>query len=440
MVFPSFIPIVFRESLDVFNELRDLFEYVIVPYYSVVGLSGHEKFLISKEDNIKWILSSIRPDDYLLKPGIHDFFMFYADELKADYVLVWDMPTYLKKGRFIFPDTLIQNRGKNMERNEEFIKMFNLTDVVIELLGKYPYLYDAYTVSIFFQNENLIWALVNPIKVEVEPYKIFFSSAEVIYNKNILSVYPPHSSIREFIEDIYELSLQNEVDENIDWSDPEFINKMREKYPRAFKEMDILDESARRIGEKMGFVIERVIEPDGITYFRIVCNISRKKIKEIAELILSSIDALRMVYASNFDVDEDMQRVSKDDKMIEEMKKLLYNGRKFVNKLINKGYRVDYVTIRNWPLEMTGLIEISTKHGDTEFVHIDLDRENREKYYLRVYLKTIPFKLDKWTEILNSLFDHIMISEDERELTCSKEFGNLIDLIKATYYLIENKL
>jgi len=55
-------------------------------------------------------------------------------------------------------------------------------------------------------------------------------------------------------------------------------------------------------------------------------------------------------------------------------------------------------------------------------------------------LKTIPSKLDKWTEKLNSLFDHIVISEDKRELTCFKEFGNLLDLIEAAYYLIERKL
>ncbi len=161
---------------------------------------------------------------------------------------------------------------------------------------------------------------------------------------------------------------------------------MRRKYPIAFKEIDAIGDTARRIGEKLGVVIEKVIEPDGVACLRIVRNISKKKVKEVAELILSSIDALRMVYASYFEVDEDEQRVSKDGEMVEEMKKLLYNGRRFVNKLISKGYRVDFVTIRNWPLEITGLIEISTKFGDTEFVNIDLDRESREKNTIYDYI------------------------------------------------------
>ncbi len=76
-----------------------------------------------------------------------------------------------------------------MEKNEVFIKMFNLIDSVVDLPEKYPYLYNAYNVSIFFQNENLIWTLVNPIKIDLEPYKIFFSSVEIIYNKKVLHIY-----------------------------------------------------------------------------------------------------------------------------------------------------------------------------------------------------------------------------------------------------------
>ncbi len=169
----------FRECLDVFNGLRDLFEYVIVPYYSIVGLSEHEKFLISKEDDIKWILSSIMLDDYLLKSGIHDFFMFYADELKADYVLVWDMPTYLNDYHESFSNTirsldcirLYIKKGYNViplikDAHPEHIRLSvsNILDMGFK--------YAAFHVSEYLSNPEKPWPYIKDFSISNIEYMI----------------------------------------------------------------------------------------------------------------------------------------------------------------------------------------------------------------------------------------------------------------------------
>jgi len=89
---PRFIPIVTPDSINIFNKLAEYFEYAIIPYY--ILLSNESLGLRLRQDT-KWILSSIMPDKLLLEKDTHHHFAEKARELGVEYVLVWDMPTYL---------------------------------------------------------------------------------------------------------------------------------------------------------------------------------------------------------------------------------------------------------------------------------------------------------------------------------------------------------
>jgi len=89
---PRFIPIVTPDSIEVFNRLGEYYEYAIIPYYTL--LSGSILGLRLRRGT-HWILSSIMPDKLLLEEDTHRHFAEKAGELGVEYVLVWDMPTYL---------------------------------------------------------------------------------------------------------------------------------------------------------------------------------------------------------------------------------------------------------------------------------------------------------------------------------------------------------
>ncbi len=93
---PHFTPIVSPEALEHIGGLLDEFQYAILPYYLV----WHDdptslKHELSKYD-VEWILSSIMPDEALLRSDIHIRFLEFASKMGVRHLVVWDMPTYLE--------------------------------------------------------------------------------------------------------------------------------------------------------------------------------------------------------------------------------------------------------------------------------------------------------------------------------------------------------
>ena len=110
---PRFIPIVTPDSIDIFNSLSDVFKYAIIPYYTVVS-GGRPYPRLSRRT--KWILSSIMPDELLLNSDIHRYYLEVAEKLRVDYILVWDMPTYLNNW-----DESLQNTYASLDRIRFFM-------------------------------------------------------------------------------------------------------------------------------------------------------------------------------------------------------------------------------------------------------------------------------------------------------------------------------
>jgi len=108
-----YIPIVSPESIDIFNELSHEFEYAIIPYYTIIWPRSLKPKLSKK---VKWILSSIMPDDLLREKDTHIKFRKLAEELGITHILVWDMPTYLNK-----PEESLGNTYTSLDRLEYFI-------------------------------------------------------------------------------------------------------------------------------------------------------------------------------------------------------------------------------------------------------------------------------------------------------------------------------
>jgi hypothetical protein len=320
-----------------------------------------------------------------------------------------------------------------MNERKQFTEMFVMSEKLVELFGNYPYLHSAFNISFLTSDKKLIWKLINPIKLDYKPYRIFFGGAEVVYSENLLYVYTPYLSLKEFIEDIYEVSIH----EKMDWRDPQNVSNLKERYSDAFKEIDMMEKIGKSIGEKRGVMVEKIIEPDGTAYIRVVQKILKKEnVIEIAEMILESIDILRQIYMVHFEIDEKELRISKDERLLEEMRSLLYNVKNFSNKLLDKGYQIEHIILRNWPLEMTGLMEISAISDIIGFISVDLNRKDINLYHLQLYLESTSDKLEILKDKIKFFFDRIETS-DERELICYKDSKTLLDLIELIYKLID---
>jgi len=114
---PKFIPIVTPQSLRVFQDLSEEFEYAVIPYYTLISPSIVNYRLTER---VKWILSSIMPDELLLKEDTHILFRKTAEELGVHYVLVWDMPTYLENKEESLRNTYISLSKIEFFLNEGF--------------------------------------------------------------------------------------------------------------------------------------------------------------------------------------------------------------------------------------------------------------------------------------------------------------------------------
>ena len=125
-----FIPIVGGNALPYFKEVADEFNYVIIPYYEVYLLSEKVKEIREVNPEIKIILSSIMPDEYLEDPEIVDRFVEYALDIDADYLLAWDKPTYLNN-----KEESLKNTEESLEIISELRRRF---DVIPLVKGAYP--------------------------------------------------------------------------------------------------------------------------------------------------------------------------------------------------------------------------------------------------------------------------------------------------------------
>ncbi len=125
-----FVPIVGGNALPYFKEVAEEFNYVIIPYYEVYTSGEEVKQIKEVNPQIKTILSSIMPDEYLEAPHTLEHFIKYAADAEFDYVLVWDMPTYLED---------IDKSWRNTEKSLEIIDILRRRFTVIPLVkGAYP--------------------------------------------------------------------------------------------------------------------------------------------------------------------------------------------------------------------------------------------------------------------------------------------------------------
>jgi len=125
-----FIPIVGKDALSYFREVCTDFDYAIIPYYEAYHLVREVKELRELNPDIKLILSSIMPDEYLEKPETLKYFVKYAEEVGFDYILVWDLPTYLDD---------MEERWRNTRKSIEVISSLKHKFKVIPLVkGAYP--------------------------------------------------------------------------------------------------------------------------------------------------------------------------------------------------------------------------------------------------------------------------------------------------------------
>ena len=90
-----YIPIVGVGSATVFIKLCDEFKYAILPYYEFRNSPNILKNLLSSCTNTLFILSSIMPDEYLVEEDIIEEFKLFSSRYSFNYIIAWDMPTYL---------------------------------------------------------------------------------------------------------------------------------------------------------------------------------------------------------------------------------------------------------------------------------------------------------------------------------------------------------
>ena len=112
MELPRFIPIVTPDSIHIFDRLAGYFECAIIPYYTLLST---DPLSLRLGKDTKWILSSIMPDKLLLEEDTHHHFAERAGELGVEYVLVWDMPTYLND-----VEKSLENTYVSLDRIEYF--------------------------------------------------------------------------------------------------------------------------------------------------------------------------------------------------------------------------------------------------------------------------------------------------------------------------------
>lgn len=102
---PRFTPIVNPEALEHIGGLLDEFQYAILPYYLVWHRDADSLRHDLNEYDVEWILSSIMPDEALLRNDTHAKFLEFVTKIGIRHLIVWDMPTYLENYEESLRDT-----------------------------------------------------------------------------------------------------------------------------------------------------------------------------------------------------------------------------------------------------------------------------------------------------------------------------------------------
>ncbi len=120
-----FTPIVGGDGLPQFLEAAQHFSQVILPYYEHSIDDRVAERIREANPGIKLILSSIMPDEYLEAPGIFKRFTEYARRHGFDYVLAWDVPTYLDT-----PEKNAEKMSEALERIDALADEFRVIPLV----------------------------------------------------------------------------------------------------------------------------------------------------------------------------------------------------------------------------------------------------------------------------------------------------------------------
>jgi len=127
--------------LGVFREVCGFFDWAVLPYYSI---RGHDVSWVRRElpSGVRWVVSSVMPDELLLLDGIQEEFVGVCRELGVRDVIVWDMPTYLNDYKM---------SERNTEVSVEWIRWF-----VDQGFNVIPLIKGAFEEHIRFSVESIL--------------------------------------------------------------------------------------------------------------------------------------------------------------------------------------------------------------------------------------------------------------------------------------------
>jgi len=114
--FRGFVPVVFPGLLGLFRGVSGFFGYGVLPAY-LVWIEGYSVDVLREwldGCGVEWVLSSVMPDE-LLDEDVHLRFLDLAWGLGVDWVLVWDLPTYLERR---------EEGWRNIDRCVELVEFF----------------------------------------------------------------------------------------------------------------------------------------------------------------------------------------------------------------------------------------------------------------------------------------------------------------------------
>ncbi len=80
--------------------------------------------------------------------------------------------------------------------------------------------------------------------------------------------------LAEMIAQLYP-GAEDEISEVDDWSNPSTLESLRERYPEAFRHLDMSREAAQKVSREMNITLETMVDRNGYTYTRRRLRIAR---------------------------------------------------------------------------------------------------------------------------------------------------------------------
>ena len=80
--------------------------------------------------------------------------------------------------------------------------------------------------------------------------------------------------LAEMIAQLYP-GAEDEISEVDDWSSPSTLESLRERYPDAFRHLDMSREAAQKVSREMNITLETIVDRNGYTYTRLRLRIAR---------------------------------------------------------------------------------------------------------------------------------------------------------------------